>query len=153
MKNTVSDTNPSSETFQSLVSRLNVVHGEPRSCATIFHLFVESRLNWIIKLKHPKKKIENLRFSDKLKIVEKLQIIPNDLLYDVRIMNQIRNMFSHTIQIESIEFRTHVLCKLQLTYCYKSMNITPEMTPYNIFYLLALQLFNRMEGAYKSLKV
>ena len=111
---------PDSKTFEEMINRLNSIGGEPRSAVLITHLYMEYLLDSILrkKLQKPDKVIKR-RFASKLELIESFEMLLPSLMHDLWIVNDIRNLFAHRIDIESSEFNDEFKKKINEMNFYK----------------------------------
>jgi len=78
--------------------------GDTISLVVTGHLIIEYWLDWLIKLKiqHPKRLFDSARltFSQKVCLAESLGLLRDEYVKAIRILNNIRNHFSHDLEYQ-----------------------------------------------------
>lgn len=100
---------PTSKIFQDMITDLNRIGGEPRCSALLIHLYVEYIVDWILKKKIPDSENMVITFAKKLDVLDKLKILPDDIINDLIMISWIRNMYAHELDITSPEFEREFL--------------------------------------------
>ena len=144
---------PDPKTFEEMIGRLNNIGGEPRSAVVITHLYVEYLLDWILRKKIPKPDyIINQRFYSKLKIIESLKILSDQMMHELFIVNIIRNHFAHDIDIESHEFIKEFRNQINQMEFYKD---TPYLStikePYPIYSTIMMRVYHLLKDIFDRL--
>lgn len=100
----------SSEKFDKMVKRLNEIGREPRAGAVIWHIYIEDLLNWILRehARNSNRLIKESLFYHKVRVLEKSGVLPETTVANLYAINQIRNLYSHEIEIETQEFNAEV---------------------------------------------
>src|SRR5439155_19806811 len=111
---------PDPKTFEEMIVRLNNIGGEPRSAVLITHLYIEYILDWILRKKFPKHEyVLKQKFYSKLKTLESMKILTDQIMHELFLVNDIRNLFAHRIDIESHEFNDEFISKINEMYFFK----------------------------------
>lgn len=137
---------PEVKPFEELVERLNNIQGEPRASVLIIHLYLEYFLTRIIEKKIPKpeKILEKITFHNKLKLVEALNVLNDDMIYDLYKINEIRNKLAHNIEIESHTLQEILKDKIKQMKRYQGLT-NPDTIPWHsLFYLVSIRLFHEL---------
>lgn len=140
---TLPATPPDIKTFEEMIERLNSIGGEPRSSILITHLYIEYLLDCILRKKVAKPKyIIKQKFYSKLKIVESLQILSEEVMHELFLINDVRNQFAHRIDIESQDFQNEFVEKVKEMSYYKSNQANFDRIPsYNAYQMIMFRVY------------
>lgn len=133
---------PDSKTFTEMIGRLNGIEGEPRSAVLITHLYTEYLLDYILrkKLLTPEKVIKR-RFASKLELIESFGMLYPPLMHDLWIVNDIRNLFAHRIDIESSEFNEEFKKKINEMNFYKDQPRLAQIPTYPTYNMIMMRIY------------
>lgn len=137
------------DVFGEIIERFNGVHGEPRASVLVIHLFVEYSLDKLLsKLFKNSDKLEKMSFAQKITILDAIGIFSKDLIKDIGIINEVRNLFAHEIKIETDDFESKFLSKMKTISFYNELNMPEPMYAFNIFSMVTVRILNMLKGAY-----
>ena len=125
---------------------------EPRASVLVIHLFLEYSMNKILsKLFKNTDKLEKMSFARKVTILDAVGLFSKDLIKDIGIVNDVRNLFAHEIKIESDDFENKFLNKMKTISFYKELNMSDPIDAFNIFSLVTIRILRLLEGIYNNL--
>ena len=143
---------PDSKTFEEMINRLNSIGGEPRSAVLITHLYMEYLLDFILrkKLQKPDKVIKR-RFASKLELIESFEMLLPSLMHDLWIVNDIRNLFAHRIDIESSEFNDEFKKKINEMNFYKDQPRLAQIPTYPTYNMIMMRIYHLLKDFFDRL--
>jgi hypothetical protein len=142
---------PPPDEFQQMVNRLNAVGGESRASVLITHLYLEYLMNVILEKQLAKpKEIVEWQFWDKLKVLDSLGILPDNVIKNLEIVNRIRNMYAHRLDIETEDFENKLCQKLQEMDWYKDLHYVEGMKGRDIYIMLIIRLYHTLRSYYRQ---
>jgi len=129
---------------------------EPRNLVLTLHLFIEYWLDWLITKNFSEPDIilqdeatNDLRgFNNKLKILKAMGVMEDYLYRDIKIINRIRNLFAHTLDLQEREAREEFEKYIdELT---SVRPLPPHMTPQNKLEIRAIDMILELSELYFS---